>query len=121
MPIFVIHEHKSRKLHWDLRLESGGKLKSWAVPKQPPSRKGLKRLAIKVEDHPKSYAKFEGEIKSGYGKGKVKIWDDGNYSLEEKTPKKIVFNLQGKKIKGKFALIKTQFDDKKDTWLLMKL
>jgi len=121
MPIFVIQEHHAKKLHWDFRLESGGKLKSWAVPKQPPSRKGLRRLAIEVPDHNLSYAKFQGEIKDGYGKGTVKIWDNGNYSLIEKTPRKIIFNLQGKKLKGKFALVKADFKDKKDTWLLMKL
>lgn len=121
MPLFVIHEHKAKKLHWDFRLESGGKLKSWAMPKQPPARKGMRMLAIAVDDHALSYANFEGEIKEGYGKGNVKIWDNGNYSLVEKTPKKIVFNLQGKKLKGKYALIKTNFEDKKNTWLLMKI
>jgi DNA ligase D-like protein (predicted 3'-phosphoesterase) len=121
MPTFVIHEHHSTHLHYDFRLESGGALKSWALPKDPPRAKGAKRLAIQVEDHPLSYAKFEGEIKQGYGKGIVKIWDNGNYSLEEKTPKKIVFNLQGKRIKGRYVLLKTEFGGKKDTWLLMKL
>ena len=121
MPIFVVHEHHARNLHWDLRLESGGKLKSWAVPKQIPLRKGVRRLAIKVPDHPLDYAKFEGEIVEGYGKGTVKIWDNGNYSFIEKTPTKIVFMAQGKKLRGKFALIKTNFEGKDDTWLLMKL
>lgn len=121
MPQFVIHEHHAKKLHYDFRLELGGALKSWAVPKLPPSRKGIKRLAIKVEDHPKSYAKFEGEIKVGYGKGIVRIWDKGNYSLEKRTPKEIIVNLQGKKLHGKYVLVKTNFDDKKNTWLLMKV
>jgi DNA ligase D-like protein (predicted 3'-phosphoesterase) len=121
MPIFVVHEHHATNLHWDFRLESGGVLKSWAVPKSPPVEKGLKRLAIQVEDHAKSYANFEGEIKEGYGKGTVKIWDKGNYKLEEKTPKKLVFTLQGKKLKGKYALIKTDYEDKKNSWLLMKI
>lgn len=121
MPLFVIHEHHARNLHWDLRLESGGVLKSWAVPKLPPSRKGMRRLAIQVDDHPKSYGNFEGEIKEGYGKGMVKIWDKGNYKLEEKTSSKIVFYLQGKRLKGKYVLIKTNFLDKKNTWLFMKI
>lgn len=121
MPIFVIHEHHAKNLHWDFRLESGGKLKSWAVPKIPPQRKGEKRLAVEVVDHPISYAKFQGEINEGYGKGAVRIWDNGNYSLIEKSPKKIVFMLQGKKLKGKYALIKTDYGPKKDGWLLMKL
>ena len=122
MPIFVIHEHKARNLHWDFRLESGGVLKSWAVPKTPPFKKGEKRLAIQVEDHSKSYANFQGEIKEGYGKGTVKIWDKGNYKLEEKTAKKWIFILQGKKLHGQYALIKTNFGSKPEkSWLLMKL
>lgn len=121
MPTFVVHEHQARNLHWDFRLESGGALKSWAIPKSPPSIKGLKRLAIQVPDHPLSYANFQGEIKEGYGKGKVKIWDKGNYKLEEKTPKKIVFHLQGKRLKGKYVLLQTNFNNKKNNWLLMKL
>ncbi|MFH1326923.1 MAG: DNA polymerase ligase N-terminal domain-containing protein [archaeon] len=122
MPTFVIHKHKARNLHWDFRLESGGVLKSWAIPKEPPREKNLKRLAIQVEDHSKSYANFQGEIKEGYGKGIVKIWDKGNYKLEEKTPKKIVFYLQGKKLHGKYALIKTNYGNKPEkSWLLVKL
>jgi len=122
MPIFVVQEHYAKNLHWDLRLESGGALKSWAMPKEPFMRKGMKRLAIQVPDHSKSYAKFQGEIKEGYGKGTVKIWDQGNYKLEEKSPKKIVFILQGKKLHGKFALIKTEYGSKPEkSWLLIKL
>lgn len=127
MPIFVIHEHHARKKHWDLRLENGGVLKSWALPKQPLMPKGVKRLAIQVEDHSKSYADFEGEIKEGYGKGKVKIWDKGNYSLESKKPSKIVFNVQGKRLKGKYVLVKANFKDEKDIkkkenyWLFFKV
>ncbi len=121
MPTFVIHEHHARKLHWDFRLESGGALKSWAIPKIPPMRQGIKRLAIQVDDHTLSYGNFEGEIKEGYGKGIVKIWDKGNYRLEEKTPTKIVFVLQGRRLKGKYALIKTNFEGKENSWLLMKL
>ena len=121
MPIFVVQFHQSKRPHYDFRLESGGVLKSWAVPKPPFLAKGVKRLAIQVEDHSKDYANFEGEIKEGYGKGFVKIWDRGTYTLEKKTAKEIVFFLQGKILKGKYALIKTDFQDKKDTWLFMKL
>lgn len=124
MPIFVIHEHNAKKLHWDLRLESGGVLKSWALPKQPPRAKNIKRLAIHVEDHLKSYAHFEGKITEGYGKGTVKIWDKGNYSLESKTPSKWVFILQGKVIKGKYCLVKANFgeeDNKKNQWLFFRI
>ena len=76
-PRYVIHKHKATNLHWDLRLEMNGVLKSWAIPKEPPTAKGTKRLAIQVEDHPISYAKFHGIIPEGnYGAGKVEIWED---------------------------------------------
>lgn len=122
MPTFVIHEHHATHLHWDFRLEIDGVLASWAIPKIPPKTKNLKRLAIQVEDHPLSYGKFEGEITEGYGKGKVKIWDNGKYNLIEKTPKKIIFELSGKKLTGKYCLIKTNFanDKRKNNWLFFK-
>ncbi|MEM4625400.1 MAG: DNA polymerase ligase N-terminal domain-containing protein [Candidatus Pacearchaeota archaeon] len=119
MPIFVIHEHSATKLHWDLRLEFQNVLKSWAVPKIPPTRAGIKRLAIQVEDHPLSYANFEGEIKEGYGKGTVKIWDSGEYYLEEEDDKKIVFILKGNKLRGKYVLLKTSFS--KNSWIFFKM
>lgn len=117
---FVIHEHHASHLHWDLRLEIDGVLKSWAVPKQPPTAKGEKRLAIHVEDHPLDYANFHGIIPEGnYGAGEVKIWDKGNYELTEKSPKKIEINLHGKKLKGNFVLVKTNYA--KNSWLWMKI
>lgn len=120
--IFVVHKHSASHLHWDLRLEMSGVLKSWAVPKEPPVKKGIKRLAIKVEDHPIDYATFEGTIPEGhYGAGKVEIWDKGNYELIEKDSKKIEFELHGKKLKGKYVLIKTDYGDKKKAWLFFKL
>jgi len=106
MAIFVVHRHNARNLHHDLRLEYNGVLKSWAVPKQPPLRAGLKRLAIQVPDHALSYAKFEGEIKEGYGKGSVKIWDKGTFKTISKTKDKILVNFKGKKLKGNYALIR---------------
>jgi len=122
MPIFVVQFHRAKTDHYDFRLESGGSLKSWAVPKIPPLKKGVKRLAIQVEDHAKSYANFQGEIEEGYGKGTVRIWDNGNYSLKEKTPTKLVFVLQGKIMKGEYALVKTSFGrNPEKTWLLMKI
>lgn len=103
----MIQEHHARRLHWDLRLEMDGVLKSWALPKIPPEEKGSKRLAVAVDDHPLQYAQFEGEIPEGfYGAGKVKIWDRGNYELIEKDENKIVFEINGKKLKGKYCLVK---------------
>jgi DNA ligase D-like protein (predicted 3'-phosphoesterase) len=119
MPIFVVQEHHATHLHYDFRLEIDKVLRSWAVPKPPPLDKETKRLAIQVDDHALSYAKFEGEIKEGYGKGTVKIWDKGNYELDSLKPKKIVFHLKGKKMKGKYVLLKTSYG--KNSWLLMKM
>ncbi len=123
MPIFVVHEHHASHHHWDFRLQIGGALKSWAVPKQPPRTTGIKRLAIQVEDHLLSYAKFEGTIPEGqYGAGEVKIWDKGTVHVLEKTSKKIEFELKGVKMKGKYVLVKANFGDKPEkSWLLMKV
>ena len=121
---FVIHEHHASHLHWDLRLEMAGVLKSWAVPKTPENLKtpGTKRLAVQVEDHPLQYAKFKGTIPEGnYGAGEVKIWDNGKYEMLEKTPKKLIFELHGKKLKGKYILVKTGYGGKKSGWLWFKL
>ena len=122
MFIFVIHKHFARNLHFDLRLEMGGVLKSWAVPKEPPTIKGIKRLAIQVEDHPLNYADFEGEIPKGnYGAGKVEIWDAGTYELDDLKRDKIEFELHGKKLKGKYVLVKTKYGKQKDkSWLFFK-
>jgi len=121
--IFVIHKHHASHLHWDLRLEIGGVLKSWAVPKEPSRTKGVKRLAIAVEDHPIDYATFEGTIPEGnYGAGKVEIWDNGTFELIEKDTKKIEFKLNGKKMKGTFVLIKTKYGGKPEkSWLFFKV
>ena len=124
MPIFVIQEHHATHLHWDFRLQMNGFLKSWAIPKQPPRTKNIKRLAIQVEDHLSSYANFEGEITEGYGKGKVKMWDKGTYILDDKTPEKIVFELHGKKLNGKYVLVKTKLGEGKNknkNWLFFKV
>ena len=118
--IFVIHKHHASHLHWDLRLEMNGVLASWAVPKEPPAEKGIKRLAIHVEDHPLEYAKFKGVIPKGnYGAGKVEIWDNGTYELKSGDNKKIEFILHGKKLKGNFVLIKTGYV--KNGWLWFKV
>ena len=104
---FVIHEHHASRLHYDLRLEMDGVLKSWAVPKEPSTDPAVKRLAVAVDDHGLSYASFEGEIPAGnYGAGQVKIWDNGNYALLERESGKLVFRLEGKKLRGAFCLIR---------------
>ena len=121
MPIFVIHSHFARNHHWDLRLEINGTLKSWAVPKEPPRVSGVKRLAIQVENHPKSYAHFEGIIPEGsYGAGKVKIWDSGKYDLIEQGPNKILVKFHGKKLKGNYELIHARLGGNEKGWLWFK-
>lgn len=119
--IFVIHEHFARKHHYDLRLEINGVLKSWAVPKEIPIRKGEKRLAVEVEDHPLDYAKFEGEIPEGnYGAGKVIIWDSGHFLLLKKDEKVIEIDLRGEKIRGIYVLLLFREESNKKNWLLFK-
>lgn len=118
-PIFVVQEHHASHLHWDFRLQIGKVLKSWAVPKKPPIKVGMKRLAIQVDDHKLSYAKFEGEIKEGYGKGTVKIWDNGTFDLIEKTKDKYLVDLKGKKLKGPYYIVKFPTSGPKN-WLLFK-
>ena len=116
MPRFVIHEHHAKRLHWDLRLEMDNVLKSWAVPKEPPLEHGIKRLAIEVEDHDLDYIDFHGTIPEGhYGAGEVKIWDNGNYTLENRENDKIQVTFEGRKLKGRYHLIKT-----KQGWLFFK-
>jgi DNA ligase D-like protein (predicted 3'-phosphoesterase) len=117
---FVVHDHYAKKAghHHDFRLEMEGVLKSWAVPKLVPEKSGKKVLAVQVEDHPVDYINFKGEIPDGeYGAGKVKIFDKGEYKLIDKKENKIVFELKGKKLKGKYVLLKFR---KSDKWLLFK-
>ena len=90
----MVQKHDASRLHWDFRLELNGTLKSWAVPKEPPVRKGIRRLAVAVEDHDLDYIDFEGTIPEGqYGAGTVEIWDRGNFVLESRKPEKLVFEL----------------------------
>lgn len=116
---FVIHKHQARHLHYDFRLEMDGVLKSWAVPKGLPEIFGVKRLAVQVEDHPVDYINFQGLIPVGqYGAGKVEIFDQGKYKLIEGDKNKIIFELEGKKIKGKYALIQMK---QSKNWLIYKM
>lgn len=119
MVIFVVHEHHATNLHWDLRLEMDGVLKSWAVPKEPPKKEGEKRLAIQVDDHDLSYASFEGEITEGYGKGTVKIWDKGTYDLVDKKESKIIVDFHGKKLKGEYVILRFKKAGE-NSWLFFK-
>lgn len=116
--IYLIQKHKAKHLHYDLRLEMDGVLKSWAVPKTPPPETGVKRLAVQVEDHPIDYASFEGTIPEGqYGAGTVEIWDRGQYILKARDEKKLVFEIMGKKLKGTYCLVR--FKGEKN-WLFFK-
>lgn len=121
---FVIHEHHARNLHFDLRLEIDGVLKSWAVPKGPSMRAADKRLAIAVPDHSLSYIAYEGTISEGsYGAGEVRVWDDGKYETQDDPGKqyekgKIVLTFFGLKLRGEFVLVRVY--GKEDQWLLIK-
>ena len=130
---FVVQRHQATQLHYDFRLELGGVLKSWAVPKGPSLNPSQKRLAVMVEDHPVDYIGFKGKIPEGnYGAGIVEIWDNGTFepvnekheSITEKEAlqwlKKgeLKFSLKGKKLEGEFVLVKLKDGEK--NWLLIK-
>jgi DNA ligase D-like protein (predicted 3'-phosphoesterase) len=133
-PVFVIQKHDASNLHYDFRLEVDGVLKSWAVPKGPSTDPSKKRLAMPTEDHPLEYADFEGVIPEGeYGAGTVLVWDIGPYrnlraekeedglSMEESIEEgKVEIWLEGEKLQGGYALIRTgKGDDHR--WLLIKM
>jgi len=118
---FVVQEHKATHLHWDFRLEMDGVLKSWAVPKEPPTMPGVKRLAVQVEDHALDYIDFEGSIPEGeYGAGTVRIWDSGTYELESRTPTRLTFRLTGSRMQGRYILVQTGFGGQGKNWLLFQ-
>ncbi len=132
---FVVQKHRASHLHYDFRLEFGGALKSWAVPKGPPTTADEKRLAVHVEDHPLNYRNFSGTIPEGnYGAGTVEIWDHGTYTVQgasdtrsleaamrasyKKGELEVV--LHGKKMKGVYILVRMTTDKIKNGWLLIK-
>ena len=120
---YVIQKHHASHLHYDLRLEEGGALKSWAIPKLPPREEGIRRLAVETEDHPLGYEGFEGIIPQGeYGAGKVEVWDHGVYLPQETDPGKRVIEIKGRKLKGRYGLIKLKAGNPEDkNWLFFKL
>ena len=122
--LFVVQKHRARQLHYDFRLEAGGVLKSWSVPKGPSLDPSVKRLGVAVEDHPVDYASFEGIIPEGeYGGGTVMVWDRGTYRLDRGTDLatelrrgEVVFTLAGGKLKGGWSLVRLRGRN----WLLIK-
>lgn len=142
--VFVVHKHKATSLHYDFRLEIGGVMPSWSIPRGPSLESGVKRLALPTTDHSLEYRHFEGVIPNGnYGAGPVMIWDEGTYNPEvevskgvrkEVTSRKeaekvaresmrdgnLKFHLYGKKLQGSFALVRTAGFGGKESWLLIK-
>lgn len=123
---YVIQLHHARSRHFDFRLELDGTLRSWAVPKGPSRDPAQKRLAVEVEDHPLPYAKFEGDIPQGqYGAGHVDIWDEGYWQPEGDAAAALRkghlhFTLQGARLRGRWALVRTQLKGRQPQWLLLK-
>jgi bifunctional non-homologous end joining protein LigD len=143
--VFVVQKHKATSLHYDFRLEIGGVMPSWSIPKGPTLDPSLRRLALPTEDHDMSYRTFEGVLPPGYGAGPVMVWDEGTYYAEVEVEKgvrslitskeegdramqkglgagNLKFRLYGKKLQGSFALVRTKgfAQTKGDSWLLIK-
>jgi len=142
--VFVVQKHKATSLHYDFRLEIGGVMPSWSIPKGPSLDSGVRRLAMPTEDHSMEYRHFEGVIPDGgYGAGPVMIWDEGTYCPEIEVSKgvrrevtdraetekvareslregNLKFRLYGKKLQGSFALVRTAGFGGKESWLLIK-
>jgi len=143
--VFVVQKHKATSLHYDFRLEIGGVMPSWSIPKGPSLDPSVRRLAMPTTDHAMEYRDFEGVLPSGeYGAGAVMIWDEGTYNAEKEITKGIreeitdpekgnavmeeelkegnlKFHLFGKKLQGSFALVRTKgFGDMKESWLFIK-
>ena len=130
-PIFCVQKHLASHLHYDFRLEHNGVLLSWAVPKGPSLNPADKRLAMRVEDHPRDYADFEGVIPEGYGAGIVMLWDKGTWESESPDIDRALekgelkFKLEGVKLKGSWVLVRTgsgprSYNGQSRSWLLIK-
>jgi bifunctional non-homologous end joining protein LigD len=130
---YVIQRHEATRLHFDLRLELDGVMKSWAVPKGPSLDPAVKRLAIEVEDHPIDYNSFEGTIPAReYGGGTVMLWDRGTYTYAGDSDDPLgalrdgyrkgdfKFELRGKRLRGSWVLVRTRRNGRKNQWLLIK-
>jgi bifunctional non-homologous end joining protein LigD len=140
---FVVQKHKATSLHYDFRLEVGGVMPSWSIPKGPSLDSGVRRLAMPTSDHMMEYRHFEGVLKGEYGAGPVMIWDEGTYNPEVEVSKgvrrevvdkkeaelvarkslvdgNLKFRLYGKKLHGSFALVRTAGFGGKESWLLIK-
>ncbi|PYU28424.1 MAG: hypothetical protein DMG31_20120, partial [Acidobacteria bacterium] len=123
-----MQKHAARRLHYDFRLAIDGVLKSWAVPKGPSLNPADKRMAVETEDHPMSYADFEGIIPAGnYGAGTVMVWDRGRFRVEgqrgaqeQLVRGEIKFRLTGEKLSGSFVLVRTRSGQKQPEWLMIK-
>ena len=117
-PIFVVQEHHARALHWDFRLERDGVLVSWAVPKGLPLDRGVRRLAVRTEDHPMEYATFEGTIpEREYGGGEVSVWDHGTYRCDKWSDDEVMVALEGVRLHGRYVLIHT----KGKNWIVQRM
>lgn len=115
---FVVQEHHARRLHWDLRLERGGALVSWAIPKGIPTDPATDRLAVHTEDHPLEYAAFAGEIPKGeYGGGRVEIWDRGTYETEKWTDREVKVIMHGTRVRGRYVLFRIRDRD----WMIHRM
>jgi len=117
-PRFVVQEHHARSMHWDLRLEHGGALASWAVPKGIPADPKRNGLAVRTEDHPLEYLDFEGDIPEGeYGAGKMRIWDRGTYELHKWRDDEVMVTLHGERVRGRYVL----FPTKGKNWMIHRM
>ena len=117
--LFVVQEHHASRLHWDLRLERDGVLKSWAIPKGPPEERGIRRLAVQTEDHPVEYADFKGSILEGeYGGGTILLWDIGTYETEKWREDEIIVRLRGSKLVDRYCMISLK--GQLGNWLLFR-